>query len=538
MRRIVPIIVLLSAAVSAPLLAQRNGRAAARANQNAAAQVQQAVNTIAEAEYRARIGVIADDSMRGRGTPSPELEQVAAYIGGQFQSFGLRPGGDNGGFLQRYPIRRSVLDSASFVMAMGRGAHGHWPLGRDATLLGTLGGEMPAGGVSGPLVLVVGVPADTARPFGDTDMRGALVLQVAAASRMRGLQGLVQKARDAGVRGWILLTEAPGAAFRAQAANAFRPNVQMVSGSTGAAGVPVFSVRDSSAIAVLSAAGEDIAALRAPAATPAVRALSGFTGAFDVRRRVTEETSAPNVIGILEGSDPVLKNEYVFFTGHMDHVGVAGMGNGCTAQGADSICNGADDDASGTTGVVMLAQAFGQLSTRPRRTLVFMTVSGEERGLWGSEYYSEHPVLPLASTVADLNMDMIGRYYNNQPGWRDTIVVIGKEHSSLGASANAVNAAHPELHMSFIDDIWPTENFYRRSDHFNFARKGVPILFFFNGTHPDYHRVSDSVDKIDAEKASRIVKMVFYLGLDVANADERPQWNPASRASIVEPATP
>jgi Zn-dependent M28 family amino/carboxypeptidase len=249
---------------------------------------------------------------------------------------------------------------------------------------------------------------------------------------------------------------------------------------------------------------------------------------------VDQQTSAPNTIGILEGSDPVLKNEYVFFTGHMDHVGVAGMGNGCTAVGADSICNGADDDASGTTGVVMLAQAFSQMTPRPRRSLVFMTVSGEERGLWGSRWYSEHPELPLAQTVADLNMDMIGRYFDNHPGWRDTISVIGKEHSTLGASANRVTQEHPELHMQLVDDIWPTENFYRRSDHFNFARKGVPILFFFNGTHPDYHRVSDSVEKIDAEKASRIVKMVFYLGLDVANAAERPQWNPESRRHIVE----
>jgi hypothetical protein len=350
------------------------------------------------------------------------------------------------------------------------------------------------------------------------------------------LQGILGKARTAGARALVLISAMPGPVFAAQSAGAFRPSVSMGGGS-GETGIPIFMVRDSSALAVLAAAGEDLAALRA-SPTPAVRALQGFTGAFDLRRQVLSETSAPNVIGVLEGSDPVLKNEYVFFTGHMDHVGVAGGGNGCSARGADSICNGADDDASGTTGVVMLAQAFGRLAPRPRRTLVFMTVSGEERGLWGSGWYSEHPVLPLANTVADLNMDMIGRYFDNRPGWRDTIAVIGKEHSSLGATANAVTTAHPELHMQLIDDIWPNENFYGRSDHYNFARKGVPILFFFNGTHPDYHQVSDSVDKIDAEKASRIVQMVFYIGLDVADAAERPQWNPESRQRIVQPATP
>jgi Zn-dependent M28 family amino/carboxypeptidase len=157
-----------------------------------------------------------------------------------------------------------------------------------------------------------------------------------------------------------------------------------------------------------------------------------------------------------------------------------------------------------------------------------MAVSGEERGLWGSEYFSEYPTVPLASIVADLNTDMVGR------NWRDTIAVIGKEHSDLGATLNRVSAAHSELRMQAIDDIWPQENFYFRSDHYNFARKGIPILFFFNGTHADYHEVSDSPDKIDAEKESRIVKLVFYLGLDIANAPRRPQWNPDSYRRIVQ----
>jgi len=156
-----------------------------------------------------------------------------------------------------------------------------------------------------------------------------------------------------------------------------------------------------------------------------------------------------------------------------------------------------------------------------------LTVSGEEKGLWGSAYFADHPPVPIGDIVADLNTDMVGR------NWKDTIAVIGKEHSDLGATLNRVGVAHPELRMQLIDDIWPQENFYFRSDHYNFARKGVPILFFFNGTHPDYHRPSDSPDKIDAEKESRIVKLVFYLGLDVANAAERPKWNPDSYARIV-----
>jgi Zn-dependent M28 family amino/carboxypeptidase len=207
----------------------------------------------------------------------------------------------------------------------------------------------------------------------------------------------------------------------------------------------------------------------------------------------------------------------------MDHIGIRpGL--------PDSIANGADDDGSGTTGVVELAEAFTRKGARPKRSVMFLTVSGEEKGLWGSRYFTEHPTVPIGAIVADLNLDMIGR------NWKDTIVAIGKEHSDLGATLERVNAGHPELDMTAIADRWPNERFYFRSDHYNFARKGVPILFFFNGVHPDYHQVTDSPDKIDSEKESRILRLLFYLGEEIANAPARPRWNPQSYREIVEGA--
>jgi hypothetical protein len=359
-------------------------------------------------------------------------------------------------------------------------------------------------------------------------VRGAVVVHYTHIRQVssRGLFWLARKASQAGALGFVIATDYSEPQWAALLRGMTRATLEM---GSGGGSFPLVAVRDSSAFAVVRAAGLDPATARAGyrAVAPA-----GFQVTLDLRHRVLEEATAPNVIGILEGSDPQLRGEYVFFTAHMDHVGIAGAGNGCSAQGADSICNGADDDASGTSGILELAEAYAALTTRPRRSLVFMTVSGEERGLWGSEYYSEHPTLPLASTVADLNLDMIGR------NWRDTISVIGKEHSSLGEVANRVTRQHPELGMQLVDDLWPAENFYGRSDHFNFARKGVPILFFFNGVHADYHRPSDTPDRIDAEKAARIVQMVFHIGLEVANATERPQWNPESRSRIVERATP
>jgi Zn-dependent M28 family amino/carboxypeptidase len=247
---------------------------------------------------------------------------------------------------------------------------------------------------------------------------------------------------------------------------------------------------------------------------------AGSTG----RSKIVEPpVTAPNVVGIVEGTDSMLKHEYVVFSAHMDHVGVD------AASSPDSIWNGADDDASGTAAVIELAKAFSE--DRPRRSLIFLTVSGEEKGLLGSRWFAEHPPVPIQQIVADLNMDMIGR------NWRDTIVAIGREHSDLGATLHRVNAAHPELRMTAIGDLWPQENFYFRSDHFNFARRGVPILFFFNGVHADYHRPSDSAEKIDYEKESRIVRLVFYLGQAIANHSDRPKWNAESYQRIVKGAT-
>ena len=239
-----------------------------------------------------------------------------------------------------------------------------------------------------------------------------------------------------------------------------------------------------------------------------------------------EDATAPNVVGLLRGSDPVLREEYVVYSAHMDHVGVRANETG------DSIFNGADDDASGTATVMEIAEAMASLDVPPRRSVLFVLVSGEERGLWGSAHFADQPPVPVESMVANLNADMVGR------NWTDTIVAIGKEHSSLGETLARVNEAHPELGMTAIDDLWPDERFYFRSDHFNFARRGVPILFFFNGTHEDYHRPSDEVELIDGEKTARIGRLLFYLGLDIADADERPAWDPESYQQIVEETDP
>ncbi|MEO8633926.1 MAG: M20/M25/M40 family metallo-hydrolase [Gemmatimonadales bacterium] len=483
-----------------------------------------AAATITAGDVSRRIHIIADDSMLGRDTPSPGLEMTAKYVADEFRRVGLRPMGENGTWFQRYTISRRRIDPAgSHVGFMIGNAHVHAALDRDARFAF---GSVPADEVHAPAVLLGG--AYSASDVEALDATGKIVLVVM--DYRKPIPPLIQQIIGAlgqkQVKGIILLSNRDSTVFatRVRAQSGIRVTV-----GTGDDANPVVEVHERALGEVLQQAGLNLDSIRA-SATAVIMPLPQLTIGLGLKEEVLDQASAPNTIGVLEGSDPMLKGEYLVYSAHMDHVGVAGPNGtgGCQAKGADSICNGADDDGSGTVGIMELAEAFTRKGVRPKRSIIFMGVSGEEKGLWGSNYFSEHPTVPLAQIVADINIDMIGR------NWTDTIVAIGQEHSDLGATLARVTAAHPQLHMAAIADRWPEENFYFRSDHFNFARKGVPILFFFNGVHPDYHQVTDSPDKLDAEKESRILQLLFYLGQDVANSATRPKWNPESYDKIVE----
>jgi hypothetical protein len=484
------------------------------------APLDRAAASITATDVAHRIGVIAHDSMAGRDTPSRGLELTAQYVADQFRRFGLQPGGENGSWFQRYSISRRRLDlAASRVVFRVGGATATARLDRAARYHS---GAVPDRPVSGPAILLGG--ALTPDEVSGLQLEGKVVLYTpnSLPSGVRNAVQVERALRLARPTAVVLVSALDSAAFAARlsptAPERYGIDLNLVS-------PPFVEVTEAALPAVLRAAGLRLAEVRG-ARRPVMRDLPGFTVRLELRDTILSRLTAPNTVGILPGTDPALKDEYVVYSAHMDHIGI-------TPGRPDSINNGADDDASGTAGVIELAEAFSRPGARPRRSVVFLTVSGEEKGLWGSRYFSEHPTVPLDRVVANLNIDMIGR------NWADTIVAIGKEHSDLGATLERVNAAHPELRMTAIDDRWPEERFYFRSDHYNFARKGVPVLFFFNGVHPDYHEVTDSPEKIDAEKESRILRLLFHVGQEVANAPERPKWNPASRAEIVEaPASP
>jgi Zn-dependent M28 family amino/carboxypeptidase len=233
--------------------------------------------------------------------------------------------------------------------------------------------------------------------------------------------------------------------------------------------------------------------------------------------KTTRTSSASNVLGVLEGTD--LKDEYVFITGHYDHLG----------KRDTVIYYGADDDGSGTTGVLEIAEAFvkaKEAGKGPRRTMVFMTVSGEEKGLWGSAYYTNHPVFPLDKTTVDLNIDMIGRSDASRKTGDSTnyVYVVGddKISSDLKTISEAANKANTKMELDYkFNDPKDPNRIYFRSDHYNFAQKGVPIIFYYDGMlGADYHRPTDTPDKINYTLMAKRAQLVFYTAWEMANRND------------------
>jgi Zn-dependent M28 family amino/carboxypeptidase len=234
-----------------------------------------------------------------------------------------------------------------------------------------------------------------------------------------------------------------------------------------------------------------------------------------------------NVVGVLEGSDAVLRNEYVAIGAHYDHVGTG------QPVAGDAIYNGADDDGSGTVGVLAVAEAFAR-GVRPKRSVLFIWHCGEEKGLWGSEYFTRFPTVPLKQIVAQLNMDMIGRSKqegdtkeaNRALSGANEIYVIGSKMMSteLGELSERVNRAYLNLNFNYkYDDPADTNRFFFRSDHYHYAQHGIPIIFYFDGVHEDYHRPSDSADKIDYQKMEKVTRTIFLTAHELANAPTRPR---------------
>jgi hypothetical protein len=465
-------------------------------------------------ELQRYISVLASDSMRGRNTPSLELDRAAAFVAVQLRGAGLRPAGES--YLRPYMLRSTVYDTAHARVSIEGGPTWTW---RKDML--PRGAATPAAGVSGTAVLIAGPPPYESLLRG-RDLRGKVAFLLLPQTRTSfgpdwvALTNLLKG--DQRPAALVLVTEKSDTLWNTIAGRLTVPSRKLASDSTS--GIPTFEVSAQMALPVLRQHG--ISPAESWGAT-AARLLDlpqlRLTGASP--RRVLGTEQAPNVVAVLEGSDPVLRNEYVVLSAHLDHVGVS-----ADAASGDSIFNGADDNASGCAALLAVARRLAAASTRPARSIVFLFTTGEETGMWGSQSFVDAPPFPVSQIVANINADMIGR---NAP---DSLSALGMEYSTLGEVVRRVVSEQPELGLTVTGDLWPGQNFFHRSDQIWFARRGVPALQLFTGPHPEYHQPTDEVERIDFEKLVRVSNLIRHLATSIANAPARPTWDPAARESF------
>jgi hypothetical protein len=506
------------------------------------------VTGITAAQLRDYLTFIASDDLEGRDTPSRGLDITARFLATELARAGAEPGGDNGTFFQTIALTNRRVDAAKTTASMNGRAYRY---GTDflagAGGAGRGAGALTPGMAAGPMVYVghgYVVKAKNLDAYKGLDVTGKILIAQSGlpsgVSRqdVRGTSSEwdspVTYAAKHGAKGVIFIptfeTLAGWDGARERAAERGSTTMDAPASGSTAGSVPAITASAEMLQAIFE--DEKLAAReifrRAQANEPA----DAF--ALDASKQMTFTVEATaravntqNVVAIVRGSDPVLKDEYVALGAHYDHVGL-GTGDG------DIIFNGADDDGSGTTAILTIAETLAKLTPRPKRSFVFVWHAGEEHGLWGSKYFTDHPTVPMDHIVAQLNIDMIGRSRpaNEKAGVNtdltgpDETYVIGSKmmSSTLADVSEHVNASFLKLKFNYkYDDPSDPNRFFFRSDHYNYARKGVPIIFYFSGVHADYHRVSDSVDKIDFEKMEKITRTVYATALTLADTPARPK---------------
>jgi Zn-dependent M28 family amino/carboxypeptidase len=477
------------------------------------APITRAVATITPDDMLRRVGYLASDELRGRDTPSPGLEMAAEYIANEFRSLGLEPKGDSGTFIQRWPYRSARLDLTNVTLrATGTQGANSLVYAQDFFVL-----PSTQGSVTAPLVFA-GTAAPGRQPPGPEAAGKAVAFFVPGAQpdpAWNAAAGVaVQGSMSANAAAIVLILDP-------QFSQEMVATLASQLGEQGGAPKPIIGISYAAARVLFQNGLSDLDVLRTR--DNRIVPVTGTTLTLTATQS-TSNVRPPNVVAMVPGSDPALRDTYVVFSAHIDHVGV-----GAPDAKGDSIYNGADDDASGTATLIEVAEAFASLPVKPARSLIFLGVSGEEKGLLGSAYFAENPTVPAKQIVANINIDMVGR---NAP---DTIVAIGQEYTSLGTTVQEIAQAHPELGLVVAPDLWPEENLFLRSDHFNFARIGVPAIFFTSGLHADYHRPSDEVELIDTDKLARVARLVFHLGHAIASGSSVPTWTDAGRAVMRSP---
>lgn len=499
------------------------------------------VDGITAAQLKDYLSFIASDEMEGRDTPSRGLDTAAKFIATLLSRWGVQPGGDEGGYLQRIKLVRTMIDSPNSVANIDGRAFKHGENFLAQTFAGTVSGPLVFAGdgwyvkdkvpdglanldVKGKIVVVRGGGFPKGVNFFELRRLPSADWADPTRNALRhGAAGVIYLGDPATIESWDRLK-------RAQTERGGL-NVQGIPNERELTPIPTITLNPEMSAALLQGESATLAAIMdtsanatpvAPFAFSPQRKVS-FTVATTEKIQLTQ-----NVVGIIPGRDPVLRNEYVAIGAHYDHIGISAQ-----PVNGDAINNGADDDGSGTVSILSMAEALAHAPQKPKRSVIFVWHCGEEKGLWGSQYFTLHPTVPLDKIVTQLNIDMIGRSkpagdtnpLNANLSGPDEIYVIGSKMMSteLGALSEKINAGYLKIGFNYkYDDPTDPNRFFFRSDHYNYAKQHIPIIFYFDGVHEDYHRPGDEVSKIDFAKMEKVARTVYQMMWAVGDLAKRP----------------
>ena len=493
------------------------------------------LSTITARDLEAHVNFLASNVTEGRGTGQPGLQIAAEYIATQFRRFGLEPIGSNGSYFQKFELLKTKLtDNVKLVMVEKQTdgwSREKFQYGEDffvspRGLTGSIETQAPVifanYGISSPehgwddyagidverkVVLIMD---------GQPVIPGSDYFTEETETHVGDVMEKVMTARENGASAILI-------AFNPRSETLFSDRMKRwerwltqdaMALPSPQSPAPVFFINERTANRLLSVIGKSLIQIQVEVET----GLSGSMILPDISLLFSVELEketvvTQNVAGYLSGTDPELSKETVIFSAHYDHLGIDEEG---------TIWYGADDNGTGTSAILEIAEALTSTRKRAPRSFLFLTVSGEEKGLLGSSYYTDHPLIPIEQTITDLNIDMVGR---NAP---DSIYIIGSDmisrelHNMNESAALFLDNLSLNYRYNTLDD---PNRYYYRSDHYNFAKHGVPVIFYFAGMHEDWHQPTDTVDKINFDKMERVAKLVYLTGWGMANQKEDSRKN-------------
>lgn len=482
--------------------------------------------TIQPKDLYDHLAIIASDDFEGRETGRAGQKKTAAYIQQKFKEWKLEPAGDNG-YLQSFPVRVTHPGGVEVSFDGESLAHNEdfyvYKNGNNGTYVGE---EVVYAGF--------GINHMAYNDYAKLDVKGKIVLVSPGEPKSNGVYWLEEDGASSWTYDWRKKSQ-EAAEQGAKALLIIDPNFQMSIGRMGgymekekfelvkreegsSAGIPVVYITRQMADRLLILGGhkkssnwleKTISKKKKPKSVVAKASIT-----INIDRKI-EDLRSENVAGLIRGSE--FPDEVIVVTAHYDHLGVKG----------DDVYNGADDDGSGTVSLLEMAEAYSLAKSArngPKRSILFLAVSGEEKGLFGSEYFADNPTIPLSNIVANLNIDMVGRVDMEHEEDSLYTYIIGSDRLSteLHQINEKANATYAKLALDYkYNDENDPNQFYYRSDHYNFAKNGIPVIFYFTGVHEDYHKPTDTIDKIMFGKLSQIAKLVFHTSWELANRKER-----------------